>query len=71
MGAHVFRITSDLLGIFGFLSLGASIYFVSGIPTALPWHDDLYQSAAWGRIFAGAVYAGLSAFFFWMLFLQR
>ena len=71
MGAHIFRISSDLLGFFGLLSLAASIYFVTGIRNALPWHDDLYQSAAWGRIFAGAVYAGLSAFFFWMLFVPR
>ena len=71
MVSHTFRLSSDLLGVFGCLSLGASIYFLTGIRTALPWHDDLYQSAPWGRLFAGAVYAGLSAFFFWMLFLPR
>ena len=71
MVSHTFRLSSDLLGLFGFLSLGASIYFVTGIRNAFPGTADLYTSAAWGRIFAGAVYAGLSAFFFWMLFMPR
>jgi hypothetical protein len=67
MGSHLFRLGSDTLGFLGLASLAVATYFLSGMRSALPWHDDLYQSAPWGRFFAGAVYAGLSVMFFWIL----
>jgi hypothetical protein len=67
MGTHA---SHDLLGVFAALWLIVSIYFVSGIRTAFGVRADFFESVAWGKFFAGAVYAGLSVLFFWMCLLR-
>lgn len=66
MGSNTYRVGSDIMAFFGVMSMVIAAYFVAGLRTALPWHTDLFESVAWGKLFAGAVYAGLSGLFFWM-----
>lgn len=65
MGTHASR---DLIAVFGFVWLIASLYFVSGVRSVAGVRADFFESVAWGKFFAGAVYAGLAIMFFWMYF---
>jgi hypothetical protein len=64
MGANLSR---DVIVLLGLLSLSASFYFVSGFRTVLGSRTDLFENVAWGKFFAGAVYAGLSVLLFFLL----
>jgi len=50
------------------MSLVVAVFCAAGMRTVMPSNHDVFESVAWGRFFAGAVYAGLSFLCFWIFF---
>ena len=68
MGTQVSHLGLDLIGTVGLMSLAVAVFCASGLRAVMPSNHDFLESVAWGRFFAGAVYAGLSFLCFWIFF---